>query len=256
MTQQLELFFTRDPSTGDKKFFGEYLVNAQGEDVVAGTRTPCPINNDSKNDTNKDQETLEEIMPEAYNDLVDVYQKLEAHYCDMQDMEFTIEAGKLYLLQTRNGKRTASAAIKISIDLMNEKVISEKEAILRVDPNSINQLLHPRINPGPNEVFLAQGLPASPGAASGVLAFTAEEAVEFGEKGVACILVRQETSPEDIAGMVSSAGILTSRGGMTSHAAVVARGMGKPCVAGCSSATIHEETKTITIGDRELGKRR
>ena len=245
--------FTRDPSTGEKKFFGEYLVNAQGEDVVAGTRTPCPINDESKNDTNKNQETLKNLMPNAFQDLVSVYQKLEAHYHDMQDIEFTIEKGKLYLLQTRNGKRTASAAIKISMDLVNEGLISEKEAILRIDPNAINQLLHPRINPGPSEVFLAQGLPASPGAASGVLAFTAEEAVELGEKGIACILVRQETSPEDIAGMVSSAGILTSRGGMTSHAAVVARGMGKPCVAGCSSATIHEVDKTITIGDKELG---
>jgi len=244
--------FTRDPSTGEKKFFGEYLINAQGEDVVAGTRTPCPINNDSKNDSNEHLKTLNDVMPDAYNNLVEVYQKLEAHYLDMQDIEFTIEKGVLFLLQTRNGKRTAKAALKIAVDLVNENVISEKEAILRIDPNSLNQLLHPRINPGPNEIFLAQGLPASPGAASGVLAFTAEEAVEMAENGISCILVRQETSPEDIAGMVSSSGILTSRGGMTSHAAVVARGMGKPCVAGCSSATIHESTKTINIGDREL----
>jgi pyruvate, orthophosphate dikinase len=244
--------FTRDPSTGDKKFFGEYLINAQGEDVVAGTRTPCPINNESKNDTNKMHATLQEVLPEAYEDLVKVYQKLETHYLDMQDIEFTIEKGELFLLQTRNGKRTASAAIKIAVDLVEENLISEKEAILRIDPNAINQLLHPRINPGVNEIFLAQGLPASPGAASGILAFSAEEAVEMGDKGVACILVRQETSPEDIAGMVSSAGILTSRGGMTSHAAVVARGMGKPCVAGCSAATIHEDSKTITIGGQNL----
>ena len=244
--------FTRDPSTGEKKFFGEFLPNAQGEDVVAGIRTPCPINDESKNDTNKEEHTLSALMPESYQDLVQVYQKLEAHYKDMQDIEFTIEKGQLFLLQTRNGKRTASAAIKIAVDMVKEKMISEKEAIMRVDPNGINQLLHPRINPDPSEVFLAQGLPASPGAASGVLAFTAEEAVELGEKGIKCILVRQETSPEDIAGMVSSSGILTSRGGMTSHAAVVARGMGKPCVAGCSSATIHEKTKTITIGDKEL----
>ena len=244
--------FTRDPSSGEKKFFGEYLINAQGEDVVAGTRTPCPINKDSKNGSNMELPTLEELLPEAYGKLVDVYQKLEAHYHDMQDIEFTIERGELFLLQTRNGKRTAVAAIKISMDLLKEGIISEKDAILRVDPNSLNQLLHPKINPGVNEVFLASGLPASPGAASGILAFTAEEAVELGERGLSCILVRQETSPEDIAGMVSSAGILTSRGGMTSHAAVVARGMGKPCVAGCSSATIHEESKTVFIGDQEL----
>ena len=244
--------FTRDPSTGEKKFFGEFLSNAQGEDVVAGIRTPCPINDESKNETNKDQQTLSTIMPESYQDLVTVYQKLEEHFKDMQDIEFTIEKGQLYLLQTRNGKRTTLAAIKIAVDMVKEKIISEKEALLRVDPNGINQLLHPRINPGPNEVFLAQGLLASPGAASGVLAFTADEAVDLAEKGIKCILVRQETSPEDIAGMVSSCGILTSRGGMTSHAAVVARGMGKPCVVGCSSATIHEKARTITIGDKEL----
>ena len=240
MIRRREFVSRETRQRGRKKFFGEFLSNAQGEDVVAGIRTPCPINDESKNETNKDQQTLSTIMPESYQDLVTVYQKLEEHFKDMQDIEFTIEKGQLYLLQTRNGKRTTLAAIKIAVDMVKEKTISEKEALLRVDPNGINQLLHPRINPGPNEVFLAQGLLASPGAASGVLAFTADEAVDLAEKGIKCILVRQETSPEDIAGMVSSCGILTSRGGMTSHAAVVARGMGKPCVVGCSSATIHE----------------
>ncbi len=244
--------FTRDPSTGERRFFGEYLINAQGEDVVSGTRTPCPINEYSKNESNASKVTLERTLPEAYKELVSVYEILEAHYRDMQDMEFTIERGELFLLQTRNGKRTARAGIKIAVDLAKEGLISKKDAILRVDPKGLDQILHPRINPGPNEVFLAQGLPASPGAASGILAFTAEQAVQYGENGVSCILVRQETSPEDIAGMVSSVGILTSRGGMTSHAAVVARGMGKPCVAGCSSATIHEQSRTVNIGDKEL----
>ncbi|HAZ11904.1 MAG: pyruvate, phosphate dikinase [Bdellovibrionales bacterium GWA2_49_15] len=243
--------FTRDPGTGQRRFFGEYLLNAQGEDVVAGIRTPGPINNFSKNDGNRSLKTLEEVMPVVYGELCDVYQKLEHHYRDMQDIEFTVEKQKLYILQTRNGKRTANAGIQIAVDLVREKILTEKEALMRVNPEDLNQLLHPRLDPNAKKEVLAQGLPASPGAASGEIVFTADQAVKLHEAGKKVMLVRQETSPEDIAGMVAAEGIVTARGGMTSHAAVVARGMGKPCVAGCSALKVDHENRILTIKDRE-----
>ena len=239
--------FTRDPSTGEKKFFGEFLVNAQGEDVVAGIRTPQPINDASKMESNKHQKTLEEVMPKAYADLVADYKTLEAHYKDMQDIEFTIENNKLYILQTRNAKRTVNAALKVAVDLVAEKVISEKEAILRINPEDLNQLLHPRLDPKAKKTIIATGLPASPGAASGFMVFTSKDAEDWAKNGKKVVLVRAETSPEDIGGMAASTGILTARGGMTSHAAVVARGMGKPCVAGCTALVISEKNKTLTV---------
>lgn len=244
--------FTRDPSTGERKFFGEYLINAQGEDVVAGIRTPQPINSFSKNDSNKNFKTLEEAMPEAFKELTAVYKKLEAHYKDMQDIEFTIENKKLYILQTRNGKRTAAAGIKIAVDLVGEGILTKEEALLRVNPEDLNQLLHPRLDPSANKKIIAKGLPASPGAGAGVIAFSSERAHSLAEEGRKVILVRQETSPEDIAGMAASQGILTARGGMTSHAAVVARGMGKPCVAGCSSLMIDHSAATLTIDGKRF----
>lgn len=243
--------FTRDPSTGEAKFFGEYLINAQGEDVVAGIRTPQPINNFSKNDSNKHLKTLEEAMPKAFAELTETYKKLEGHYKDMQDIEFTIENNKLYILQTRNGKRTAAAAIKIAVDLVNEKILTKQEAVLRVNPEDLNQLLHPRLDPKAKKTVIAKGLPASPGAGAGIIAFTSERAHTLNEEGFKVVLVRQETSPEDIAGMVASEGILTARGGMTSHAAVVARGMGKPCVAGCGSLLIDYTSGTLTVDGRK-----
>lgn len=242
--------FTRDPSTGDKRFFGEFLINAQGEDVVAGIRTPHPINDESKNDSNKSLSTLSAVMPEAYNELVEVYKKLEKHYRDMQDIEFTIEKGRLYLLQTRNGKRTAAAAIKIAVDFVGEGLLSKDEAIMKVGPEDLNQLLHPRLDPNFDKNVLTKGLPASPGAASGEICFDSDSAHRKAEAGKKVLLVRQETSPEDISGMVASQGILTARGGMTSHAAVVARGMGKPCVAGCSDLKIDAKAKTMIVGSK------
>jgi pyruvate,orthophosphate dikinase len=239
--------FTRDPSTGEKKFFGEFLVNAQGEDVVAGIRTPQPINNASKMESNKHHKTLEEVMPKAYADLVSDYQKLEMHYKDMQDIEFTIENGKLWILQTRNAKRTVNAALKVAVDLVAEGLISEKEAILRIHPEDLNQLLHPRLDPKAPKALIATGLPASPGAASGQMVFNSHTAEEWHKNGKKVVLVRTETSPEDIGGMIASTGILTARGGMTSHAAVVARGMGKPCVAGCTALIINEKEKTLIV---------
>ncbi len=230
--------FSRNPATGENKIFGEYLMNAQGEDVVAGIRTPLPI------------ETLKETDMEAYQDFVMYANKLEKHYKDMQDMEFTIENGKLYFLQTRNGKRTATAALQIAVDLVNEGMITEKEAVLRVEPNQLDQLLHPNFDAEKLKAAtpIAKGLAASPGAATGKVVFTAEDALakhEAGEKDL--ILVRLETSPEDIDGMHVCHGILTVRGGMTSHAAVVARGMGTCCVSGCSDISVNEETKTFTV---------
>ncbi len=231
--------FTRDPSTGDRHFFGEYLINAQGEDVVAGLRTPQPISKRQAAGTT--HKSLEEEMPAVYEQLVGIYQRLETHYKDMQDIEFTIEGGKLWMLQTRNGKRTANAAIKIAMDMLDEKLIDEKTALLRVTPASLDQLLHPRLDPKAKKTILAKGLPASPGGVCGKVVFSSDEAVAWKEKGEKVILVRIETSPEDIEGMVASLGILTTRGGMTSHAAVVARGMGKCCVAGCGD--IHVDYK-------------
>lgn len=239
--------FTRDPSTGEKKFFGEFLVNAQGEDVVAGIRTPQPINDASKMESNKHQQTLQEVMPAAYADLVKDYMMLEKHYKDMQDIEFTIENNKLYILQTRNAKRTVNAALKVAVDLVAEGMITETEAILRIQPEDLNQLLHPRLDPKAKKNVIATGLPASPGAASGHIVFTSHVAEEWAKNGKKVVLVRAETSPEDIGGMAASSGILTARGGMTSHAAVVARGMGKPCIAGCTALVISEKNKTLTV---------
>lgn len=244
--------FTRDPSTGEKMFYGEFLINAQGEDVVAGIRTPQPI---TKVEAAKAKMvSLEEAMPKAYSELVTIYQKLEKHYRDMQDIEFTIEKNKLWMLQTRNGKRTAQAALKIAADMIDEKLISEEEGLLRVDPSSLDQLLHPTLDPKSEKTTLAKGLPASPGGVHGQIVFTAEEAVEWREKGKKVILVRVETSPEDIAGMVASQGILTTRGGMTSHAAVVARGMGKCCVAGCGEIDVDYRTETMKVKGYVLKK--
>ena len=234
--------FTRNPSTGEAKFYGEYLMNAQGEDVVAGIRTPKPVS------------ALEDQMPEIYRQLVDTCNNVEKHYRDMQDMEFTIQQGKLYILQTRNGKRTAAAAVRIAVELVTEGMITKEEALLRVDPNQLNQLLHKQLDPiakVQGEV-IALGLPASPGAAVGEIVFTASEAYEKTQAGLDVILVRIETSPEDIDGMHSAKGILTARGGMTSHAAVVARGMGTCCVAGCADLIIDEKEKTLVIKGKGL----
>jgi pyruvate,orthophosphate dikinase len=239
--------FTRDPSTGEKRFFGEYLINAQGEDVVAGIRTPAPINDESKNDSNQSLKTLKEEMPETFAELERVYKELEAHYRDMQDIEFTIEKNKLYILQTRNGKRTAEAAVKIAVDLVNEGVLTKEESLLQIQPEDLNQLLHPRLDPNATKNVLAKGLPASPGAGVGQIAFTSERAHVLSEQGEKVILVRQETSPDDIAGMAASQAILTARGGMTSHAAVVARGMGTPCIAGCNELSIDSDAGTLRI---------
>ena len=238
--------FTRDPSTGDNIFFGEYLMNAQGEDVVAGIRTPQPINKAQKKDS--ELISLEEEMSGVYKELEDIYKRLEDHYKDMQDLEFTIQKGRLYLLQTRTGKRTARAAVKIAVDMVKEGKIDKKTAVMRVEPGQLNQLLHPMIDPkAPVKVLAKDGLPASPGAAVGKVVFTAEDAIQKAGEGENVILVRNETSPEDIGGMNVAQGILTARGGMTSHAAVVARGMGKCCVAGCKSLKINEQRGQMTV---------
>jgi len=233
--------FTRDPSTGENKFYGEYLMNAQGEDVVAGIRTP---------------ESLDEMkneMPDKYKQLDEIRLKLEKHYREMQDMEFTIESGTLYMLQTRTGKRTAQAAVKIAVDMVKEKLIDKKTAVMRVSPAQLDQLLHPMIDPNEKVKVIAKGLPASPGAAVGQIVFTAQQAEEEAAKGKSVILVRIETSPEDIGGMNVAKGILTARGGMTSHAAVVARGMGKCCVAGCSAVHITDESVCEIAGKKFKG---
>ncbi|WP_374078759.1 pyruvate, phosphate dikinase [Bdellovibrio bacteriovorus] len=244
--------FTRNPSTGEKAFFGEFLINAQGEDVVAGIRTPQPITKVAA--AAAGVKSLEEALPQAYNQLVEIYKKLEAHYRDMQDIEFTIERGVLWMLQTRNGKRTAAAALKIACDMIDEKLISEDEAILRLEPQALDQLLHPTLDPKAQKTVLAKGLPASPGGVNGQIVFTSEEAVEWKEQGKKVILVRIETSPEDIAGMVAAQGIFTTRGGMTSHAAVVARGMGKCCVAGCGEVEVDYRTETMKVKGYVLKK--
>ena len=227
--------FTRNPSTGENVFYGEYLMNAQGEDVVAGIRTPLPVR------------TLEEAKPEIYRELVDIYKKLEQHYKDMQDIEFTIQENKLYLLQTRVGKRTAQAAVRIAVEMVEEGLIDKKTAVMRVEPEQLDQLLHKQIDPNAEVNVIAKGLPASPGAAIGRIVFSAEDAEAWKERGEQVILVRNETSPEDIGGMDAAEGILTARGGMTSHAAVVARGMGKCCVAGCGDARINEAKREVNI---------
>ena len=235
-------FFTRDPATGENKLLGEYLINAQGEDVVAGIRTPQPI------------DTLKEVMPEIYKQFIDTVKTLEHHYKDMQDVEFTIENGRLFFLQTRNGKRTAASAINVAVDLVEEGLITKEEAIMRIEPKQLDQLLHPKFEDKAlkEATVLTKGLPASPGAGSGKIYFSAEDALEASKTGEKVILVRQETSPEDIEGMVCSEGILTARGGMTSHAAVVARGMGKCCVAGCGEIKVDEAAKEVRKDDLVL----
>ncbi len=241
--------FTRNPSTGDNSFFGEYLINAQGEDVVAGTRTPRYITKKAKIKSGSNEPSMEESMPKVYKDLEKVFLKLEKHYRDMQDIEFTVENNKLWMLQTRSGKRTAKAAIKIAVDMVKEKLIKKKEALLRIDPNSIDTLLHPTLDDKVKKEIIASGLPASPGAASGKVVFTADDAEKLNNMMQDTILVRLETSPEDIHGMHAAKGILTARGGMTSHAAVVARGMGRPCVSGSSEITIDYENKQFKAGN-------
>ncbi|MCL1865017.1 MAG: pyruvate, phosphate dikinase [Spirochaetes bacterium] len=251
--------FTRDPATGEKAFFGEYLINAQGEDVVAGIRTPQQItvkgsekwakeNGISPKERKEKFPSLQEYMPKAYAELESVYKKLEAHYKDMQDIEFTIQNEKLWMLQTRSGKRTAAAAVNIAVDMVNEKLIDKKTALLRIEPASLDQLLHPTFNPKAKKEIIAKGLPASPGASTGKVVFNADDAHEWNEKGEKVILVRIETSPEDLKGMNAAQGILTQRGGMTSHAAVVARGMGKCCVSGCGAIDINYSSRSMKVG--------
>ncbi|HEC25092.1 MAG TPA: pyruvate, phosphate dikinase [bacterium] len=240
--------FTRDPSTGDNGFYGEYLINAQGEDVVAGIRTPQPVNEISRK--NPDDISLERVMPNVYKDLLEYADTLEKYYKDMLDLEFTIQEGILYMLQVRTGKRTAKAAVKIAVDMEKEGMIDKETAVLRIDPYSIVQLMYPAVDIKADKDVVAKGLPASPGAASGEVVFSAEEAEEETKKGKKVILVRIETSPEDIHGMSVAEGILTARGGMTSHAAVVARGMGKCAITGCSFLGINEKNGEITVGDR------
>jgi pyruvate,orthophosphate dikinase len=240
--------FTRNPSTGDNQFYGEYLVNAQGEDVVAGIRTPQPLTIAEKAINGSGLPAMEEVMPGLYNQLSDIRINLEKHYQDMQDMEFTIQTGKLWMLQTRNGKRTAKAALKMAVDMCNEGLISREEAINRINPAQLDQLLHPTLDPKADKNTIGKGLPASPGAATGKVVFTAEDAEHWDAQGEKVILVRIETSPEDIGGMHVSQGILTTRGGMTSHAAVVARGMGTPCVAGAGEIRVDYKAATLTAG--------
>jgi pyruvate,orthophosphate dikinase len=240
--------FTRDPATGENKFYGEYLVNAQGEDVVAGTRTPQPVNETTKSDPS--HKTLEEIMPEAYKELEGIYKKLEEHYRDMQDIEFTIQKGRLWMLQTRSGKRTAAAAVRIAVEMAKEGLLNKEEAIMSIDPEQLDQLLHPTFDPEADKNVITTGLPASPGAATGRIVFHADDAEEWAERGENTILVRIETSPEDIGGMNVAEGILTALGGMTSHAAVVARGMGTCCVAGCGELQVSYKDRTMTVNSK------
>ncbi len=244
--------FTRNPSTGANEFYGEYLINAQGEDVVAGIRTPQQITVAGKNANNSDLPAMEEAMPQVFKQLLAVRERLERHFRDMQDIEFTVQQGKLYMLQTRSGKRTAPAALRVAVEMVKEKLIDRKQAIQRVDPASLEQLLHPTLDPRATRAVLARGLPASPGAASGKIAFFADEAEDRANKGEKVILVRAETSPEDIHGMHAAQGILTTRGGMTSHAAVVARGMGRPCVSGAGELRIDTSARTLGVAGKTL----
>src|SRR5262245_27980775 len=234
--------FTRDPSTGERRVYGEFLQNAQGEDVVAGIRTPEPI------------ERMGELMPEVYEELADTLERLESHYRDLQDVEFTVEEGTLFLLQTRTGKRTARAALRVAAEMVEESLISRDEAVARIDPAQLDQLLHPMIDPAAEVEVVARGLNASPGAASGAIVLDADTAEERGKSGEDVILVRWETTPDDIHGLIQARGVLTAHGGMTSHAAVVARGMGKPCVAGCEGLSIDQRARTVVIGGHELGE--
>ena len=244
--------FTRDPATGEKAYYGEWLVNAQGEDVVAGIRTPQYLTRAAREKAGAKPLSMEEAMPEAYTELAAVFDLLEKHYRDMQDIEFTVERGKLWMLQTRSGKRTAKAALKMAVDMVGEGLIEEATAIGRVDPMALDQLLHPTLDPKAPRDILGRGLPASPGAASGAIVLDADTAEKHAQLGEAVILVRVETSPEDIHGMHAAKGILTARGGMTSHAAVVARGMGRPCVSGASGLSIDMKTRTLRMGNRDL----
>ena len=244
--------FTRDPSTGARTLYGEFLVNAQGEDVVAGTRTPQRLTETARIEAGATAPSLEALMPQTFSELAGIFAKLESHYRDMQDIEFTIQEGKLWMLQTRSGKRTAKAALKIAVDLVAEGVLKPEEAVLRIEPASLDQLLHPTIDPNAHKVLITRGLPASPGAASGEIVFDSAEAKSRKAAGHSCILVRVETSPEDIEGMAAATGILTARGGMTSHAAVVARGMGRPCVCGAGALRIDVGRGTIQVQGRTL----
>jgi len=244
--------FTRDPAKGDREYYGEFLINAQGEDVVAGIRTPQYLTRKAREAAGAKPASMEEALPEVYSELTKVFDLLETHYRDMQDIEFTVQQGQLWMLQTRAGKRTAKAALKIAVDMANEGLITQEEAVLRVDPAALDQLLHPTLDPKAPRDIIAKGLPASPGAASGVVVFDAETATERAERGDAVILVRVETSPEDIHGMHAAKGILTARGGMTSHAAVVARGMGRPCVSGVGSLAIDAKAKLFRVAGREI----
>ncbi len=244
--------FTRDPSTGRNYFYGEYLVNAQGEDVVAGIRTPQSLTKAAREESGGDLPSMEEVMPEVFGQLLAVRERLERHYRDMQDIEFTVQSGKLYMLQTRSGKRTTPAALKIAVDMVADGLITREEAVQRIDPLQLDQLLHPTLDPNAERVIVARGLPASPGAASGIIVFSADEAEKRAQAGEAVILCRVETSPEDIHGMHAAKGILTTRGGMTSHAAVVARGMGRACVAGAGELRVDYRNGTIRVRDIEL----
>ncbi len=246
--------FTRDPSTGENAYYGEFLINAQGEDVVAGIRTPQALTKRAREAMGDTEVSLEEAMPETYKELEAVFQKLEKHYRDMQDIEFTIQQGKLWMLQTRNGKRTAKAALKIAVDMCDEKLITEEEAVMRVEPGSLDQLLHPSLDPDAPRDQLTKGLPASPGAASGEVVFNSDEAERLAQEGHKVILVRVETSPEDIHGMHAATGIVTARGGMTSHAAVVARGMGRPCVCGAGDVRIEKDGSSFSVAGRQVAK--
>ncbi len=240
--------FTRNPSNGENAFYGEYLINAQGEDVVAGIRTPQPLTIAEKSQNQTDLPTMEESMPRIFAELCEIREKLEGHYKDMQDMEFTVQDGTLWMLQTRNGKRTAKAALKIAVEMAEAGFITKEEAVGRVDPAALDQLLHPTLDPDAPRNVLGKGLPASPGAASGKVAFSADDAEVMASKGERVILVRVETSPEDIGGMHAAEGILTTRGGMTSHAAVVARGMGRPCVAGAGDLRVDYNEQMLSAG--------
>jgi pyruvate, orthophosphate dikinase len=246
--------FTRDPSTGEKRYYGEFLVNAQGEDVVSGIRTPQPLTTVMKSSTGGSLPSMEELMPGTYAELAAVFDRLEAHYRDMQDIEFTVQNARLWILQTRRGKRSTQAALRIAVEMAEENLIDRDEAVARIEPASLDQLLHPMLDPDAPREVIARGLPASPGAVSGQVVFSADEAERLGTLGEAVILVRIETSPEDIHGMHAARGILTSRGGMTSHAAVVARGMGKPCVSAASGLAIDYRQGRFTVGGHTVAK--
>src|SRR5271165_891498 len=246
--------FTRNPSTGEKRLYGEFLINAQGEDVVAGIRTPQEITEIARQEAGSNKPSMQKVLPEAFRELTRICDLLERHYRDMQDLEFTVEQGKLWMLQTRSGKRTAKAALKIAVELANEGIITKREAVTRIEPTALDQLLHPTIDPSVEREVIATGLPASPGAASGEIVLSADKAEALKANGKKVILVRVETSPEDIHGMHAAEGILTTRGGMTSHAAVVERGMGKPCVSGAGAIRIDYAAQTMTAGGVTLKK--